>query len=238
MAKFTELLEIEDAALLPMELPDGSKGHTTPENVREYARDGLTSDDLTESSTKLLMTEDERTLVSSLITGAVHGMVGDASINLGTAEISGTDDTVALQAAVDAAIADGVRPLRLAPGRSYRVSSQITITDSLTIDLNGSTILADFEDSSTGAIFRFEGAGVDDDTTTTATAQLDIADASGIEPGDYIQIVSTEYWGGISGVSGYRVKNKGELNRVRYKSGNTLTVETAFRHSDTNRQKS
>lgn len=156
------------------------------------------------------------------VTPQQFGAVGDGA----------TDDTAAFKAARDA-LADAGRGKLLIPAGEYVISEQVLFEHGdIEIDGAGSPlIIADFDDASTAAIFAFAGAGetaveaapTGDITPASRTVAVD--DATGFAAGDYVLIESDEYWGGIDGLSGYEDKTKGEINRIRFISGNTLTLE-------------
>jgi hypothetical protein len=142
-----------------------------------------------------------------------------------------TDDTAAIQAAVNAS------PSVTFPAGTYIVSSQIDLPHNYTsLSGTGSTIIkANFPNTSTDAIFRMAGAGPTGSVVTSTSAltfggtSLPVTDASSFQVNDVLQITSTEYFNGIAGVSGYGVKTKGEMSRVKSVSGNTITVLESFK---------
>lgn len=69
-----------------------------------------------------------------------HGAVGD--LNLGTG--AGTDDTAAIQAAIDAVAAEGGGFVYFERGKAYKVTADIIVKENVRVDLNGATVAGYF----------------------------------------------------------------------------------------------
>jgi hypothetical protein len=101
------------------------------------------------------------------------------------------DDTVAIQAAVDASTDPSVVNF---PDGTYLVTDTITITNPVLLNLGNAVI--DFAPSSNVDCFVFQGTtGVSTALTANAlknTSSLDVVDASGFAAGDWVQITSNQ----------------------------------------------
>jgi len=153
-----------------------------------------------------------------------YGAVGDGI----------TDDTLPISLAISVVGETGGGTVYFPPG-TYLVTASISITynNVLLLGSGASTILCGLPSDTNDAIFSFFGAGGGISTTVVGSSiaknqrTITLTSAVGFSAGDYISLTSDEYWGGIAGVSGYGTMTRGELNRIRYISGSSVTLEIA-----------
>ena len=126
------------------------------------------------------------------------------------------DDTTGIQSAINAS-----RSVYFPEGRYLVTSTILNTTSGLSLFGDGNaTIVAQFPSSSGSGIFEFRGQGLVGSTTVViadfiiGSSDLFVSNSAIFSPGDLIQITSTEYFNGLTGVSGYQPKRKGELSQV------------------------
>ncbi len=146
-----------------------------------------------------------------------------------------TDSTAAFQACAAAIVAAGGGTFYV-PRGTFIITSSVTFVGCSNIAIKiaaGATVDCSHGDiASTDSIFSI--GEVVEEETTAATAAIDrgdrdviVADSSAFAPGDMIVIYSDdEYWGGVTGASGFGRQTKGELSAVRaVPDGTTITLE-------------
>lgn len=152
-----------------------------------------------------------------------YGAAGDAA----------TNDTAAFQSAA-AVVAEAGGTL-FVPGGHYMIHAEIDFgaASNVLVWVAPDAIVdcSPVAASSTDNIFSVGEFSEAVKTTLTAAATegdaaLTVADSSAFADGDLIAVMSdAEYWGGVSGVSGFGVKTKGELLRIEdVPDGTTINV--------------
>jgi hypothetical protein len=150
-----------------------------------------------------------------------------------------TDDAAAFQAMFDFCEAEGIKEVSIpGDGKVYLLESEVTAPPIRMKGVGWPKIKGtnEFE----GAIIRMVGGALSEDETTLVIAaaegalEITVADAeaAGIEAGKWIRLESdTEYFNGITGVSGFQPVTKSELTLVQSVAGDVITLERALKHS-------
>lgn len=153
----------------------------------------------------------------------------------------GVDFDDAAFAAMAAEFVDADEPVTFELPGHYKVADrQLFSINNIALDGRGRGLIdaSAASLSDTHGIFAFgNDSGLGTRTTMTVDAAagattITVNDAALYSPGTRIAITSTgEYWGGITGVSGFAPRNKGELSVVQSKSGSVLTLARPLRES-------
>jgi hypothetical protein len=125
------------------------------------------------------------------------------------------------------------------PGDYPLIAEHKFIVSGVHLDFMGTgSIITETDDPALDyGVINFEGDGPSDRTEAAAdipagATSISVADATNYAAGDVIAITSNfEYWSGIDGAAGFRIRHKGELAILRSVSGNVLTLEGALRDS-------
>ena len=130
-----------------------------------------------------------------------------------------TDDTVAVRAALATN-----KPVCFESGKSYKTTSQITITGDVSIHSSGAEP-AVIAPNGAFKTFQFTGATSSANSTLSAEAEVGdttvtVASASGMNVGDLIKLVSDVLWYWDNRSTLY----KGELHVIKSISGNVITL--------------
>lgn len=133
-----------------------------------------------------------------------------------------TDDTVSIQAAINAT------DVVFFPEGTYRVTSTLVATKSNTKYYgNGAVLLRDTPDADEALLLITGGDSFLSTTITTAISEgdftFDVTDASTLQQNDWLLLTSGEAWYPQQGGGDY---NKSNLVQVESVTGNTLTLHT------------
>lgn len=147
---------------------------------------------------------------------------------------SATDnsDSEAAQRALDA-VGYGGTVLLTKPRYDFATSVDVWTSRTSIVAPNGARIDIHLSPSNNNGAIRFRGGEALAGQITSVVADIALGDTVihvdnavdlDVARGDYIRLISAEYFNGIAGMSGYGLKTKGEWMQVVSLTGNTITI--------------